>query len=110
MDSLVADAHIQVLPSFNATGIKIKLLNALYNGRHCLVNKAAVEGTGLEALCHIVNKASEMQQLIKGLFTKPFTEEDLEKRKGVLYGHFNNEEGAQYIQTGIWGDIRDDGD
>ena len=97
MDNLIADAHIQVLPSFNATGIKIKLLNALYNGRHCVVNKAAVEGTGLNMLCHIANQATDMQQLIKTLFTKPFTPEESNKRKTVLYEHFNNEAGAQHI-------------
>jgi hypothetical protein len=110
MDYLIDEAHIHVLPSFNATGIKLKLLNALYNGRHCIVNKAAVEGTGLEALCHIANKASDMQQLVKSLFVKPFTEEELEKRRSVLHGHFDNGAGAQRIRTEIWGDFRDEGD
>lgn len=97
MDDLIAGAQIQVLPSFNATGIKIKLLNALYNGRHCVVNKAAVAGTGLETLCHIASAAADMQQLIETLFTKPFTEADVDKRKAVLYTHFNNEKSAQQI-------------
>src|SRR4051812_41382016 len=110
MDNLIADAHIQVLPSFNATGIKIKLLNALYNGRHCVVNTAAVEGTGLEKLCHIANTASDLQQLIKTLFIQPFTQEDLDKRKLMLYRHFNNEAGAQRIRTEIWGDVMDEED
>jgi hypothetical protein len=110
MDKLIADAHIQVLPSFNATGIKIKLLNALYNGRHCVVNTATIEGTGLEKLYHIANNADNLQQLIKTLFTQPFTQEDLEKRKAVLYNHFNNGAGAQRIRTGIWGDVMDEED
>ena len=97
MEALIADAQVQVLPSFNATGIKIKLLNALYNGRHCVVNTAAVEGTGLESLCHIANTSADMQQLIKKLFFQFFTDEELDKRKAVLYSHFNNEEGAKRI-------------
>jgi hypothetical protein len=36
MQDIIAKAHINVLPSFNTTGIKIKLVNALYNGRHCV--------------------------------------------------------------------------
>ncbi|TKK68050.1 glycosyltransferase [Ilyomonas limi] len=105
MDNLIMDAHIQVLPSFNTTGIKIKLLNALYNGRHCIVNNAAIEDTGLEGLCHIANTASDMQQLVKALFTQPFTQAELDKRKAVLYNHFNNAASAQQIRRQIWGDF-----
>ena len=39
MQDMIAKAQINILPSFNNTGIQIKLLNALFNGRHCLVNK-----------------------------------------------------------------------
>lgn len=105
MDTLIAKAHIQVLPSFNATGIKIKLLNALYNGRHCIVNSAAVAGTGLEALCHVADTAPDMQQLITILFEQAFTKEDLDERKAILYQHFDNAAGAQQIKKVIWGEI-----
>ena len=37
MQLLITNAQINILPSFNNTGVKLKLLNALYNGRHCLV-------------------------------------------------------------------------
>ena len=53
LNDLIAKAQIHVLPSFNKTGIKLKLINALYNGRHCVVNDEAVEGSGLEDACHI---------------------------------------------------------
>ena len=38
MNELINKAQIHLLPSFNTTGIKIKLLNALFNGRYCLAN------------------------------------------------------------------------
>lgn len=103
MDQLIADAQVQVLPSFNATGIKLKLLNALYNGRHCVVNTAAVEGTGLEALCRTANTASSMQQVIKELFSKPFTQAEINKRKELLYKHFNNDANTKVIVNAISG-------
>ncbi|HCT22512.1 MAG TPA: mannosyltransferase, partial [Chitinophagaceae bacterium] len=37
MQDMIRKAHIHVLPSTHTTGIQIKLLNALYNGRHCVV-------------------------------------------------------------------------
>ena len=50
---LIKDAQVNVLPTFQATGIKLKLLAALYMGRHCLVNSFMVENTGLEPLCRV---------------------------------------------------------
>ena len=60
MQDLIGKAHINVLPSFNATGIKLKLVNALFNGRHCLVNEATAEGSGLESACFVAHDADEM--------------------------------------------------
>ena len=47
---LIRDAQINILPTFQATGIKLKLLAALFNGRHCIVNSPMVANTGLEQL------------------------------------------------------------
>lgn len=47
LNDLVRLAHINILPSFSDTGIKVKLLHALFEGRHCVVNDAMVNGTGL---------------------------------------------------------------
>ena len=38
MNELIADAQIHILPSFSSAGIKLKLLNALFNGRYCIAN------------------------------------------------------------------------
>jgi glycosyltransferase involved in cell wall biosynthesis len=97
MHDMIAKAHINILPSFNQTGIKLKLLNALYNGRHCVVNDAMVHGTNLENLCHISNTASAMQNIIEQLYHEPFTKEETEERKIVLQNQFNNEANAKQI-------------
>ncbi len=57
-------AQINVLPTFQATGIKLKLLMALYTGRHCIVNQPMVDNTGLEELCSIQNTAEEMKPVV----------------------------------------------
>ena len=97
MQDLIAKAHVHVLPSFNNTGVKLKLLNALFNGRHCLVNTAAVAGSDLEAYCHIANDAPVFQQKINELFTQDFTEAEIQKRQGLLQHNYNNEESAKKI-------------
>lgn len=87
---LVADAQINILPTFQATGIKLKLLAALHTGRHCLVNSFMVENTGLEKLCAIADTSQEMQEKVEKLFRQNFQEGEIENRKKVLLGSFSN--------------------
>ena len=94
MDDLVRKAHIHVLPSFNRqpTGIRLKLLHALFEGRHCVVNEPMVEGTGLEAACHTATNAQAFASVIAQLYHQPFTTEETMLRKKLLLTTFNNEE------------------
>ena len=94
MQLLIANAQINILPSFNKTGIKLKLLNALFNGRHCLVNPAAVEGSALDELCTIANNEAEFNERIVSLFTKPFTQIEMQHRSAALKKLYNNQENA----------------
>ncbi len=101
MQQLIADAHVNVLPSLSSTGIKLKLLNALYNGRYCLVNKETVDGTGLESLC-IVSEIEHIQQEVEDLFKAEFKSEDIERRRYLLNSMFNNEINAERLTNYIW--------
>lgn len=90
MQELIQNAQVNILPSFNSTGIKLKLINALYNGRHCLVNKAGVEGSGLDDCCTIANSKEEMLAAIQVLFNQPYTLQRFEERIQKLQALFNN--------------------
>jgi len=103
MQDVIAKAHINILPSFSNTGIKIKLLNALYNGRYCVVNSPTVFGTGLEELCHVTDTEESMRQRIEALYHQAFTEQEYNVRKTVLPGIFNNTANAQTLINLIWG-------
>ena len=102
MNELICNAQINVLPSFSSTGIKIKLLNALFNGRHCIVNNAAIDGTGLESLCRIAENEKEFVTEIKHLFNEPFTATEIEKRQQVLKIKFNNKTNAELLMQWIY--------
>ncbi|MBX2931114.1 MAG: glycosyltransferase [Chitinophagaceae bacterium] len=97
MKQLIKDAHINLLPSFSNTGIKLKLLNALYNGKFCVVNNNTIEGTGLDNLCYIANDAVTMQQTITKLFQQPFESSEVVKRKQILETMFNNNHNAMQV-------------
>lgn len=103
INQLIALAKINVLPTFQATGIKLKLLNSLYIGKHCLVNQSMVSGTGLEELCTIANTAEEWKDKIQMLFNTSFNMVDeTEKRKNILNLIYNNEKNAQKLIEIIW--------
>jgi len=97
MNELVQKAHINILPSFNDTGIKLKLLHALYKGRHCVVNPAAVEGSELEMACHVGNNPNAIAAIILQLYHQPFGEEEIRLREKILYATFNDQCNAQKI-------------
>ncbi len=102
MKDLIAKAQINLLPSFNETGIKLKLLHALYSGRHCVVNEAAIKQTGLEATCHVAASAEAFQHIIVQLYNHPFGEEEIRLRKKVLCAHFDNQKNAKRLIEWIW--------
>ena len=97
MDDLIKKAQLNVLPSLNETGIKLKLINALYKGRHCIVNTAGVDGSGLNDCCIIADTAIEMQRAIHQTFEKPFTETVHEHRIQKLSAVFNNSANAKQM-------------
>lgn len=93
MQNLIEAAQINILLSFNSTGIKLKLLNSLFNGRHCLVNAAMACGTQLISLCHVADDETEFKSLVKKLFDEAFTKKEIEYRKRILskvYDNFTN--------------------
>lgn len=102
LHDMIAKAQINILPSFNNTGIKLKLLNALYNGRHCLVNKAGVEGSGLNRLCTIAEDADDFKTAIRYLYAIPYTKEENEKRQLLLQQLYNNQKNADKLIEIFW--------
>lgn len=102
MQDMIRKAQINILPSFNCTGIKLKLLNALYNGRHCVVNDAAVKGSGLEPACHIGTNANAFRELVAQLYHHPFTQEEITLRQRLLQGMFDSRQNTQRLIQWIW--------
>jgi hypothetical protein len=97
INSLISNAQINVLPTFQATGIKLKLLAALFSGRHCLVNNPMVANTGLEELCIVRDSASEMAKEINLLKSFPVTTAMIEQRKRLLENSFSNSYNAKLL-------------
>ncbi|MBI1221761.1 MAG: glycosyltransferase [Bacteroidetes bacterium] len=97
----ISQAHINVLPTFQSTGIKLKLINSLYRGRFCLVNNQMVQNTGLEAFCVVANNANQFRKEIKRLMKRSFSEEDVASRSLYLSTQFSNEANAAVLMDAI---------
>jgi hypothetical protein len=96
LDDLIQHAHVNLLYTEQATGIKLKLLHALFAGRHCLVNPQMVEGTGLSHLCMVGRKGEDLGAMLEKTMAMPFTRAQLMERKKALKD-FSNRAGAEKI-------------
>lgn len=102
LQDLISKAQVNILPSFNCTGVKLKLLNALFNGRHCIVNPDAVEGTGLQAACHIAHCAEDVCRLLGELSARPFSIDEIAARRNILEGMFDQKANLKKLMGAIW--------
>jgi hypothetical protein len=96
LKSLIQNAHINLLPSFNQTGVKLKLLNVLFNGRFCITNTSGVRGSQLEGMVRMAETAQEYIAIIKSLMQQPFEKQDLATRQNLLQV-YNNIANAQKL-------------
>jgi glycosyltransferase involved in cell wall biosynthesis len=95
MGELMQNAQINILPSFQNTGLKLKLLHALYGGKHCLVNKEMLNGTFLKEACVIANTPNEFIEAIKKLIQIPFTEINYNYRLEILNENYSVEKNVE---------------
>lgn len=102
LQDMIAKAQVNILPSMNNTGVKLKLLNALFNGRHCLVNKAGVEGSGLKRICQIAEDADDFITAISYLYNIPYTNEENVQRQQVLQELYSNQKNLEKIVDIFW--------
>lgn len=103
MFNLIRHAHVNMLVTFQATGLKLKLLNTLYKGRFCLVNDKMLNGTGLNDLCEIANTPAEQKEKLKWMFNQSFSREGILVRQNILEKNYSNEKNAQKLIKLVFG-------
>ncbi len=102
MESLIKNAHVNILLSFQSAGMKLKLLNALFKGRFCVVNDFMVKNTGLEDLCFVGKSSEDFQKILREVFQKEFSANEILKRKEKLEIDFSNQKLASKIKNLIF--------
>lgn len=97
MTKLIANAHIHLLPALASNGFKLKLLIALYGGRHIIANTAACKNTSVKDLFHISDSWEEMISKIHLLMNEPFTGEMISERQNSLMEQFDVRKNANKL-------------
>lgn len=72
LESLFAKAHINICYSFQQSGTKLKVINALFKGRHCIANKNVIDEELVLNQCYKVSGREELLQAISQLNTAPY--------------------------------------
>jgi glycosyltransferase involved in cell wall biosynthesis len=104
MFDLIRNAQINVLITFQGTGLKLKLLNTLYNGRHVIVNKTLLNGTGLDPLCTVRETADTIRESALELFNRDFDDAELSHRSTLLNGNYSNENNVKKLIGYVFAD------
>jgi transcription antitermination factor NusA-like protein len=89
MDNLIADAHINVLPAINSTGIKLKIISALYQSRFCVTNSIGAMGITDKNMLVIEDDAHKMRNTVITLMQTEFTAKQKEQRIKALQTTFS---------------------
>ncbi|WP_460567483.1 glycosyltransferase [Flaviaesturariibacter terrae] len=98
MEELLREAQVNVLPSFNTTGLKLKMLHALFSGRHCLSNAAGIAGTAFSGAVELAETPEEFRAAVARLWGTAFTEEIRERRQ-IVAEVYSNGRNAQKLNA-----------
>ncbi|GAC1426213.1 MAG: hypothetical protein NVS1B13_26040 [Flavisolibacter sp.] len=98
LEALIQNAQIHVLPSWNNTGVKLKLLHALLRGRFCITNFRSLLGSaiGIQIPIAIKDSASDYRNYIEEKFFEEFSLSQIGLRETLL-SIYNNEAGAKKL-------------
>jgi len=102
MQQLTRDSAFLVLYSRQQTGIKLKLLSALYSGKPVISNPEMVAQTGLENGVHLCNSRAEWLHTIRN-FAAHLPATDLMERDRILSA-YQPEQSAKALINLIFGD------
>ena len=97
IERLIGEAQCNILPTFQSTGIKLKLVASLFRGRTCIVNAPMVVNTGLETLCTIADSPEAMKNAVSQAMERNFNNEEIKKREEILLRDFSNEKNAEKL-------------
>ena len=103
MFELIKTSRISCLPTFQSTGIKLKLLHALTSGNEVMVNSEMIDGTGLGEYCRIAKGVDDWRHQLVSVFSSELDVVKIRKRQLIIAELFDNHKNAK--QLAEWLDL-----
>ena len=97
MFELIKTSKVNCLPTFQSTGIKLKLLHALTAGNEIVVNHEMIDGTELAEYCSIANGVDDWRKNLASIFTLKLDVEKIRRRQFAITDLFDNEKNAKSL-------------
>ena len=82
LDVLIKNAHVNTLFSYQKSGTKLKVFNALFKGKHCIVNNKMIDEISVLRLCEVAESKAQYKDVVNKIFKIPYTK--TENRISVL--------------------------
>ena len=95
MEDLIQHAHVILLPTFQPTGIKLKLIESLHKGRYCIANSMMFDNTMLEDA--VIKTEKDFYNKTFNFMQKEFSQAQIIQRTKLLQDYFNNDKHAELI-------------
>lgn len=99
LKALLHKAHINICWSFQKSGTKLKLINALFNSRFAIINENIIDDAVIKGLCIQLTNKEQLIEEINRVKQLPF--DGFLNRKEVLENSLNDEKNALLIANSI---------
>ena len=93
----IKTAHVNLLFTFQQTGVKLKLINALQQGKHILINSLMDDSNIFKAFCFVQDTPEDILRTLHKLMDTPFTQSSYENRYKQFSFYFDNAKNAKQI-------------
>jgi hypothetical protein len=100
MFDLITHAQVHCLYTAQTTGLKLKLLNVLFNGRFLVCNANMLSGTGFQKNAGLL-VADDFVSSLQNCLHQEFTKEHLAERQSMLE-NFNNEKNVKHLLAAVF--------
>ncbi len=101
LKQLFDEAHLHVLYSFQQSGTKLKVINALFKGRFCLINSNMVDDKRIKKLCLLAENETEFKKKIELAMQTPFSSDSY--RESVLKEVLDDSKNAKQLAGYFFG-------
>ena len=102
LNDLIANASIHILPAFQSSGLKLKLIHVLGSSGHIITNSKMITDNNLSEFCNIAESPEEMKKMIIEKAEKSLKENEIIKRQKMLEKYYLNERNAEILINRIF--------